>query len=235
MPEIIHTVVIDPGHGGSDPGAIGPSGIQEKVITLQVAQQVYSLLASAGYNPIMTRTSDQYVSLEQRAQKANAADADVFVSIHCNANANRGANGTETYHFPGSADGEKLAEKLQSNLVAQLKRNDRGIRNANFAVLRETKMPAALVEIAFISNPAEESLLETTAFQKKAAGAIVSGIMLYLGIPEKPEETAEPLPPWATQARAWAMEAGISDGTRPDEPAKRAEVWEMLRRLSEKR
>ena len=191
MPEKM-VVCCDPGHSDPDPGAIGPSGVQEKVITLAIALRVADILRPV-VDVVMTRTSDTDVSLERRAQIANDAGADLFLSIHANAHTDPSANGTETYHYPGSEAGKELAGAIQFDLVTQLKRRDRGVRNANFAVLRETNMPAALAEIAFISNPEEEALLETPAFQAKAAYAIATGIAGYLGIMLPTEEKLTPI------------------------------------------
>ena len=192
MPKKRYVICLDPGHGGSDSGAVGPTGVQEKIVALLVAIEVWRQLIRAGYEVFMTRDSDIDVSLGQRVQMANDIESDLFLSIHCNAYTDRTANGTETYHFPGSEAGKKLAGAIQFDLVAQLKRRDRGVRNANFAVLRETNMPAALVEIAFVSNPEEEGLLENSIFQVKAARAIVTGIARYLGLTMPTEDTLKP-------------------------------------------
>lgn len=181
-------VCIDPGHGGFDPGAVGLSGAQEKVVTLAVAKQVASILRGVGVDVVLTRESDELLAgtinadLGMRYDKANWAKADVFVSIHCNSAADPKANGTETFHYTGSPAGKKLAGHIQARMVAALGLRDRGVKQANFAVLRGTNMPAALAEIAFISNPDEEKLLESPAFQVKAARAIAEGIADYLGV-----------------------------------------------------
>lgn len=178
-------VCIDPGHGGRDPGAVGPSGVQEKVVTLAVAKKVASILRSAGIDVVLTRDADKLLhdnintDLGMRYKIANQAKADVLVSIHCNSAANSAANGTETYHYTGSVAGAKLATAIQSCLVPALGLRDRGVKQANFAVLRGTNMPAVLIELAFISNPTEEGLLETPMFQDKAARAIAEGVADY--------------------------------------------------------
>lgn len=203
-------VCLDPGHSGSDPGAIGPTGVQEKVVALAVAAEVRRQLLRAGCEVFMTRNSDIDVSLAARSREANELEANVFVSIHANAHSDKQANGTETYHYPGSEAGKALAGAIQHALVAQLKRRDRGVRNANFAVLRETNMPAALVEIAFISNYEEEGMLESPAFQAKAARAIATGIAGYLGLtlPMDAEKDVV-VPSWAKDAVMWAVANGL--------------------------
>jgi N-acetylmuramoyl-L-alanine amidase len=186
----------DPGHGGADSGAVGPSGVQEKNITLPVAKMVAEYLAPIA-EVMLTRTDDSIpggnpdTELSFRAKMANDWGADLFVSIHCNAAADPAANGTETYHMPGSQKGATLAGAIQSRLVSALGLRDRGVKQANYAVLRRTSMPAVLVEIAFISNPTEEALLKSSDFQRKAARAIAQGIADYLGI-ALPEPASAP-------------------------------------------
>lgn len=179
-------IVIDPGHGGSDPGASGPNGTKEKDIILKVGLQVRDILKSKGYIVIMTRDGDYRLSetlkvdLEKRAQIANDNNADIFVSIHANSASTPTAHGTETYIYKNesidSISGQ-LAKGIQSKLVNTLGLYNRGVKNADFSVLRNTLMPAALTELAFINNPKEEALLNTNEFQEKAASAIAEGIM----------------------------------------------------------
>lgn len=170
-------VVVDPGHGGSDPGAIGPGGTQEKDVNLAVARRLRALLEAAGARVLMTREDDRFVGLYDRANLADGAGADLFVSIHCNSMERRGVRGTETYHYPGSVPGRRLAELLHSRLLAALNRPDRGVQGANFVVVREPDMPSALVELAYLSNPEEERLLLSSDFQNAAAGAIRQGVI----------------------------------------------------------
>jgi len=180
-------IMIDPGHGGRDPGAVGPSGVQEKVITLAVVKQVASILAPVA-EVKLTRDGDIALGanlsadLTARTNAANNWGADCFVSIHCNSAADHSAHGTETYHYPGSTLGAALAQAIHSKLIPALGLTDRGVKEANFAVLRQSKCPAALVELAFISNVAEEKLLNTPAFQAKAARAVAEGIAQFLGL-----------------------------------------------------
>lgn len=171
-------IVIDPGHGGRDPGAVGPTGVQEKVVTLAVARKLEEILCR-NFLVKMTRENDGTVSLTRRCDIANSWRADIFVSIHCNAFRKRTAKGTETYCYPGSIKGRELAIAVQKELVKTLKLPDRGVKEARFFVLRKTVMPAILVELGFISNLKEESLLENPAFQEKAALAIANGIYFY--------------------------------------------------------
>lgn len=186
-------IVIDAGHGGKDPGAIGPAGTKEKDVALAIAKKVAALLKSAGIDAQLTRDSDVFVELNTRANKANAAKANYFVSIHCNSATSPQAHGTETYCYAKGAEGEKLAANVQRALIKELKLADRGVKTANYAVLRETRMPAILVELAFISNPKEEALLRNELFQDLAAKAIAEGICEYLNIKLPNQNTAQKL------------------------------------------
>jgi N-acetylmuramoyl-L-alanine amidase len=184
------TVVIDPGHGGKDTGAISYTrNLNEKDVNLKIALQVQKLLEKAGVNIIITRNDDRFVELNDRSKIANDAKADLFISIHCDAVVNPAANGTGTFSYTPAGNQLLLAQQyqrslladlLQKELVTQLGRANRGVRQANFAVLRETKMPAALVEVAFISNPEEEKLLADSSFQQKAATAIAEAVQKYI-------------------------------------------------------
>lgn len=175
-------VCIDPGHGGTASGAVGTTGVLEKDINLKIALMVRDNLRQAGLKVMMTRETDCDVDLHARGEMANAAKANLFVSVHNNAGApgDNAANGTETYHFKDSAKGKLLAQCIQRCLIAALRSVDRGVKTAAFAVLVDTKMPASLVEVGFLSNPAEEAKLVTTSYQKAAADAIARGILEYL-------------------------------------------------------
>lgn len=173
-------VCIDPGHGGRDPGAVGQGGLREKDVNLVVSQKVAKLLGKMGYEPILTRSDDAYLSLGARSKLANLHKASVFVSIHCNAAEDRDAQGAETFHFPTSVEGKTLAKLVQSELILYTAAKDRGVKQANFQVLRETAMPAILVELAFISNEDEEHKLSNPNFQDAYALAISEGIDEYL-------------------------------------------------------
>jgi N-acetylmuramoyl-L-alanine amidase len=178
-------VWVDAGHGGYDPGAVGPSGLREKDITLAVTKRIASLLEGKGYAVGVTRNKDEYVSLGEVCRRANTFGADIFVSVHCNAAEVPTAHGVETFHHPTSRKGIQLARLIQAELVAATGRRDRckpdGAKYANFYVLKHTAMPAVLTEIGFISNPEEEELLASEDYQRKCAEAIVRGIDAYFG------------------------------------------------------
>lgn len=174
-------VVLDPGHGGRSPGAVSRSGLREKEINMAICLAVYQALEGLA-EVLLTRQGDVNVTLAQRAALANAARADCFVSVHCNSSVDRRARGTETFCFPGSAAGRRLAGLLQQHLVRSLYLPDRGVKTARFAVLRQTRMPAALVEVAFLSNTVEEELLRDQAVRQKAGRALARGIGEFLGL-----------------------------------------------------
>lgn len=171
-------VVVDPGHGGRDPGAIYQDAF-EKNITLDISRRLAKLLKKAGANVILTRDSDVFVDLHDRPRLANDANADLFVSIHCNAmpKPNIG-QGTETYYLRN--DSVLMALSLQESLHGKLQLRDGGIRRRNFCVVRETNMPAVLVEVAYLNTDSEYKLLTDGSFRQKAAEAIFEGLRNYM-------------------------------------------------------
>jgi N-acetylmuramoyl-L-alanine amidase len=163
--------------GGRDPGAIGKTGVQEKVVNLAVALRVAAILRPV-VDVVMTRETDVDVSLQDRA----SVEADALISIHANASVFRDANGTETLYYPGSIMGRRLAECIQAQVVQELGTADRGTKERpDLAVLRLSNCPAALVEVAFLSNPNEESNLENPKIHARAAQAIARGIAEAMG------------------------------------------------------
>lgn len=159
-----------------DPGACAV-GFTEAALTLSIALRLGALLATKGHDVIYTRAGDiDSDGLSFRADNANEVKADAFLSIHCNASKNSDAYGVESYHYPGSPDGQRLAESIQSALAAAACTRDRGVKTADFAVLRLTDMPAVLIECGFITSAADRAVLTTPAGQERIASAIVSGI-----------------------------------------------------------
>jgi N-acetylmuramoyl-L-alanine amidase len=173
-------VMLDPGHGGVDPGAVGIGGLQEKGVVLAVAQHTAAALQSQGIAVQMTRQSDQTVDLQPRATMAETARATVFVSIHANAvNMQRPeVNGLETYYY--SDTGQVLATALQRQALSTMAMNDRGVRQARFLVLRRTSMPAALIEIGFVTGATDAPKLRDPRWQAQMGQAIAQGILNYL-------------------------------------------------------
>lgn len=174
------TVVLDAGHGGSQTGALY-AGVNEKDINLAVAKKVEAILLRQGYNVVMTRAEDTMVGLYDRADIANAVEADVFVSIHSNAAENStDFTGIYTYYHPSSRRGARLAQAIQTPLCELTGGIDRGIKDADFVVLRETNMCAVLVEMGFMTNSGELQRLITPSYQDKLAAGIAEGIVTYL-------------------------------------------------------
>lgn len=173
-------IVIDPGHSGpTEPGAC-MAGVQECDVVLSIAKLLADHLYEAGHEIWLTRTGDiDTDDLSFRAKMASDNEADVFFSIHANSAANLAAHGTETYYYPGSAEGQRLAECIQTRLIDALATVDRGVKEARFQVLRETNCPAVLVEVAFISNDTDRQALTAYACQLATALAIVAGIEDY--------------------------------------------------------
>jgi len=198
----VRTVVLDPGHGGSDRGARGVSG-REKVLTLDLAKRVQRLLEAAGLKVIPTRTTDKDISLDERVALTERKRADLFVSLHFNSGGD--AQGIETYCVPpagavstanpfrrlfGGGDDkcpanrfdEKnvwLAHCVQRSLLHITGANDRGVRRARFVVIRDTPCPAILVESGFLSNPSEEQRILLVEYRDKLAKGIADGILAY--------------------------------------------------------
>ncbi len=220
--EEVRTIVIDPGHGGKDAGAIGRHGTEEKDITLKVGLRLRDLITQhLGKRVLMTRDKDVFVELEDRAKFANSKDADLFVSIHVNSHPQRSTKGLEVYHFGEASDRRALEVAARENgtpldetgvgwqyLVADLLTTkkiedsldlawttkqamvahldsrydlvDHGVKTAPFYVLRFTTMPSILAEVAFISNPTEEQLMQSEAFLSRIAEALFQGIKAFV-------------------------------------------------------
>jgi len=172
-------VTIDPGHGGHDPGAIGVGGLREKDVILPISQEVARLLAKQGVTVRMTRSDDRFVTLQGRAEMANRDRADIFVSIHANA-ATSPANGVETFYHPSSAAGRALAQSIQESAIRRTGLKNRGVKQANFYVLRNTGMPAALVEVGFVTGYEDAARLRDPQFRQLMAEAIAEGILNYI-------------------------------------------------------
>lgn len=181
-------ITIDPGHGGSDSGAIGPNGYTEKEGAFAISQKVASILNQSGAKVVMTRDSDVDVygpnasarnELQARVDVGNNANSNIFVSIHCNAFVNPAANGTQTFYYGSSYQGQRLAQSIQEKMIEANGLRDRGISTCNFYVVKHSYMPAVLIETAFITNYDEEALLSDDEWQTTMAKAIAEGINEY--------------------------------------------------------
>lgn len=173
-------VVIDAGHGYQDPGAVG-SVSTEKALNLAVALKVEAILKQdPNIDVVLTRSDDTFLELKQRVKVAEKLDADLFVSIHANSSSSSAASGTETYYQRSNS--KKLAQTIHKYLVAATGFKNRGVQYGNFHVIRETTMPAVLLEVGFISNKSEESKMNDASRQQAVAEGVVKGIKEYLGV-----------------------------------------------------
>ena len=200
-------IVLDPGHGGQDPGACDlRRGLEEKRITLELAQRVRTTLQKCNVDARLTRSGDQTTDLDQRCLLANRWGADLFVSIHLNATANSGSSGIETHilppagcpitasafvssrdrvAFPGNRHDEAnmiLGYYLQKSLIKYTRLEDRGVRRSRFYVIRNVNCPAALVECGFISSRNDRTKIMTAAYRDNVVRGIAEGILTYLNM-----------------------------------------------------
>ncbi len=173
-------VAIDPGHGGRDPGAVGIGGLQEKNVVFPVSTRVAQLLREAGVDVVMTRVDDRTLDLEPRGNIANNANATIFLSIHANAISlsRPDVNGVETYYY--SENGRQLASIIHANVQPASGLGNRGVKQARFYVLRNTAMPAALLELGFLTGSEDIVRLRDPAWQERMAQAITQGLLQYL-------------------------------------------------------
>ncbi len=213
------TVVLDAGHGGAEEGALGPSGLKEKDVSLALVLRLQKRLEQEGFRVILTRGDDRTVALRDRPAAANQENAALFLSIHLNSNAGSDPHGSETYYLgrlsgndstarlvaaenagavpdtsglslvlwdmaqnAAARDSAALALAIQKEMNALLATPDRGVKQAPFVVLKGSRVPAVLVEVAFISNPQEESKLRSGEFLDRAASALNKAVKNYLGM-----------------------------------------------------
>ncbi len=172
-------ICIDAGHGGTDPGAIGtnPFRLEEKEFNLNMAMALEGELESRGHWVVMTRRRERTLSLTARTNFSNRLEAELFISIHANAADTFTAEGMEVFHFPGSTAGHNAAKQVLNQMLSTFpEHRNRGVKSANFTVLRETLMPAILVECEFLTNPNQLEFLADAKNQAKLAVAIASGI-----------------------------------------------------------
>ena len=200
QPKCVRTVVIDPGHGGKDPGTSGHGGTKEKEINLSVAKRVAARLKKMGYRVFLTRTNDTFLSLYQRIKIATKYKPDVFISLHTNSAGAAAAKGIEIYTTtpkgitstqgtktkskasPGNkTDKEniRLAYDLQKYLLYYTKADDRGIKRADFVVIRDAPTASVLIEMGFLSNSGENKKLASATYRDRIAIGISQGVVAY--------------------------------------------------------
>lgn len=217
----IRTIVLDPGHGGKDPGAIGPSGVREKEVVLDISKRIKVLLEEVGIKVIITRTRDEFISLAERTEIASKSDADLFVSVHANSNPARKTKGMEVYYVKThnkrdldeeqrqkneriftrglemqrtqtmsrvvgdmmyalkTAESGKLAQIIVKQASADIDTPNRGAHTCRFFVVRNTLIPAVLIEVGFLTNRKEEEELSSPIYRQKVAQAIARSIISY--------------------------------------------------------
>lgn len=240
----VRTVVLDAGHGGKDPGTMGRSGIREKDLVLDIALRAKAHLAAAGVRVVMTRATDRFWELEDRPYLAARGAGDAFVSLHLNAAASRTVQGVETFvaaveHYPPTAESRltgkypavpnnqfnhsnsALGSQIQRALVGITRAEDRGLKRARFVVLRNSAMPAALVECGFLSNPREEQKLATPSYRETVAQGIAQGILNYFALVGRAKiELGAPLIQAPTRVAAW-----VPPPTAPAPTPMAARAW----------
>ena len=173
------TIVIDPGHGGQDRGTTGYRGTDEKDVTLKTAALLSAKLQAAGANIVLTRETDEYVTLRKRVSLGHQVNADAFISLHYDANVNSAITGSTTYYFNDNQ--LNLATAIHENLMQKINLNDRGVQPGNYYVVRENRQEAVLIELGFLTNPSEEQTVTSAQFREQATLGIYNGILQYFG------------------------------------------------------
>jgi len=187
-------IMVDAGHGGEDRGVCHfPDELIEKDINLDMSTRLGEALAAAGSEVLFTRTDDTFVPLEDRAARANAAEADLFISLHVNRIPHHPeCFGAQTFYFPNADSSKALAEFIQTELLRVDPENYRQVQSGNYMVLRLTGMPGVIVEIAFMTNARDRQLLQADAYRDDITQAIVAGIVNYVENPEEPVPSNDP-------------------------------------------
>lgn len=192
-----HIVMLDPGHGGYDPGAITNQGVYEKSINLQIAQKVKEMLGPSGIGVFLTREEDidyvpegvkgrtikKQIDLNRRIDMAKEANADLFVSLHVNATVTGQESGAETFYHFKSESGKRLAELVQQELIKIPGMNRRIVKPGDFYIINNTSMPAVIVEVGYLSSFKEQKKLQQSWYQEQLARAIAKGIANYFVLP----------------------------------------------------
>ncbi|MBI5078430.1 N-acetylmuramoyl-L-alanine amidase, partial [Candidatus Saganbacteria bacterium] len=171
------TIILDPGHGGDDPGALSPSGIPEKTLTLQTARAAAKLFRRAGATVYLTRDEDRRSSLSDVVGFANKSGADLLISIHYNSTHSARISGTETYYY--NPKSREFAEKMHEAIIRGIKRKDRGLHRTPFYVIKNVSLPSVLLEPVYLTCPDENELAKTASFQEEVAHDILSGVKEY--------------------------------------------------------
>ena len=180
--------LLDYGHGGNDPGAIGIDNLKEKDIVREIGKRVKYHLERHQQTVLESRSNDETVSLTERSNKANRNNVDLCISIHCNAFSDSSAQGVEIFYFQGSTRGQQLAKSILNEITkAKSYTKNRGLKTNNLHMTRETSMPSVLIELGFITNVTDKNLIINN--KENFAIAITRGILSYYGITYKAETT----------------------------------------------
>lgn len=209
------TIFIDPGHGGRDPGCVSSAGLTEKELVLDLGLRLRDLFLRSAINAELTREEDSEVwpagtigwkrsELDNRINLANEARADIFISIHANSFPESIWSGAQTFYYPGQEDSKALAISIQNSLVTKLGPNRRKAKAGDFWVLSKAEMPAAMVEVGFLSNPREAELLSTDQYRDQVAQAIFEGVIQYLVESKTKQRSPLGEPEKQVSSRSWA-------------------------------
>ncbi|WP_306532445.1 N-acetylmuramoyl-L-alanine amidase family protein [Bacillus toyonensis] len=171
-------IIIDPGHGGNDPGSIGPNGTKEKDITLKTAKNIQKKLEEKGMTVILTREDDTFVPLKNRVAISQNKSADLFLSIHYDGFTTNDVKGVTTYYYKGLKE-QALAETIHEHLFKHIQAKNRGVKSGDYYVLRENQKPSILLELGYITNPEDEERMNSQQFQADVASGIVNGVIKY--------------------------------------------------------
>ena len=192
-----YVVMLDPGHGGYDPGAVSSQGIYEKAINLQIAQRVKEMLRPSGIEVFLTREEDldyvpngvkgkttrKQIDLNRRIKMANEEKADILVSLHVNATVTGQNSGAETFYHYKSESGKRLAELIQQEMIKITGMNRRIAKPGDFYIIKNSNMPTVIVEVGYLSSPKEQKKLQQTWYQEQLSRAIAKGIANYFELP----------------------------------------------------
>ncbi|RKN83859.1 N-acetylmuramoyl-L-alanine amidase [Paenibacillus ginsengarvi] len=242
-------IVVDAGHGGSDPGAIGVNGLYEKNVNYNIAQKLRDLLAGMGYDVVLTRKADEYISLADRVAMTDEAKPSLFVSVHANSHPNANVSGAMVLYYdkdypqdsyPASdamtaltPESKKLAELVQQSIVKQTGFADKGLLPSAAYVIRMGQVPSILVETAFLSNSGDAARLANDTVRQQLAQAVANGIAAYL--PLTKAAFSDISRHWAQSAITRLKEKGLVEGSggrfEPDKPMTRAEWLTIADRL----
>ncbi len=179
----IRTIIVDAGHGGHDRGGVPGQRVSEKALTLDTALRLERELKRRGFNVVMTRRTDVFVPLSTRCAIANKYRDALFVSVHYNSARRRGAMGLETFYY--SRPGASLAYRIQNNIMRTARTDNRGIKRRGFYVLRNTRIPAVLVECGFLTNPTEARRCLNSRYRQRLAEQIAEAVEDYAAATER--------------------------------------------------